>query len=182
MISDIVADEDVPDRLQQMTQLWSGCISGAYREDLFLKEFEQAGFYGVQILERQKDAWQTVEGIEFRSITVQAFKGKQGPSLECNQAVVYRGPFKKVEDDDGHTFYRGKRVAVCDKTFHLLQKEPYAGVFELIEPRAQISVTQAPPFDHRRSTRRDPCETKGEDYHLTSKSEDSCCESTGNCC
>lgn len=31
--------------------------------------------------------------------------------LERNQAVVYRGPFKKVENDDGHTYIRGLR---CD--------------------------------------------------------------------
>ena len=42
-----------------------------------------------------------INGIEFRSVTIVAYKGKQGPCLERNQAV-YRGPFKKVEDDDGH--------------------------------------------------------------------------------
>jgi len=35
----------------------------------------------------------------FFSVTVVAYKGKQGPCLERNQAVVYRGPFKKVVDD-----------------------------------------------------------------------------------
>ncbi|MBA2737920.1 MAG: methyltransferase domain-containing protein, partial [Pyrinomonadaceae bacterium] len=32
-ISDIVADEDVPEHLQANPELWSGCISGAFRED-----------------------------------------------------------------------------------------------------------------------------------------------------
>ena len=39
-ISDIVSDEDVPAELQQDPELWSGCISGAYREDEFLAAFE----------------------------------------------------------------------------------------------------------------------------------------------
>ena len=113
-ISDIVADEDVPKHLQHDPKLWSGCISGALREDLFLKAFEDAGFHGIEIVKRQTEPWRTVEGIEFRSVTVLAFKGKQGPCLERHQALVYRGPFKKVEDDDGHVFHRGERMAVCD--------------------------------------------------------------------
>ena len=93
-ISDIVADEDVPERLQQDPELWSGCISGAFREDRFLKAFEEAGFYGIQIAARQTEPWRTVEGIEFRSMTIVACKGKQGPCLDRNQAVIYRGPFR----------------------------------------------------------------------------------------
>jgi hypothetical protein len=77
VISDIVSDEDVPERLKQDLDLWSGCISGSFREDLFLEAFEQAGFYGVSLLERQQDPWRTVEGIEFRSVTVVAYKGKE---------------------------------------------------------------------------------------------------------
>jgi len=46
VISDIVSDEDVPERLKQDLDLWSGCISGSFREDLFLEAFEQAGFPG----------------------------------------------------------------------------------------------------------------------------------------
>jgi SAM-dependent methyltransferase len=107
-VSDIVADEDVPEHLQRDPQLWSGCISGAYREDAFLRAFEESGFHGIKIAKRQQEAWRTVEGIEFRSMTVLAYKGKQGPCLERNQALVYRGPFKKVEDDDGHLFPRGE--------------------------------------------------------------------------
>ena len=41
------------------------------------------------------DPGRTVEGIEFRSMTIVAHKGKQGPCRERKQAVVYRGPFKK---------------------------------------------------------------------------------------
>jgi hypothetical protein len=49
------------------------------REDKFLEAFEEAGFYGIQIAQRQAEPWRTVEGIEFRSVTVVASKGKQGP-------------------------------------------------------------------------------------------------------
>lgn len=180
-ISDIVADEDVPERMQQDPELWSGCISGAYREDLFLKAFEEAGFHGIEIAKRQTMPWRTVEGIEFRSVTVVACKGKQGPCLERNQALVYRGPLKRVEDDDGHVFHRGERVAVCDKTFHLLQREPYVGMFEPIEPLQPVPLKEARAFDCRRSMRRDPRETKGEGYRVTTEAPGPCCE-PGECC
>lgn len=107
VISDIVADELVPDELQSDPELWSGCISGALTEEGFLRAFEKAGFYGIELLKRDPEPWRTVRGIEFRSVTVRAFKGKQGACLDRNQAVVYKGPFRQVLDDDGHRMERG---------------------------------------------------------------------------
>ncbi|HEX6861446.1 MAG TPA: methyltransferase domain-containing protein, partial [Thermoanaerobaculia bacterium] len=100
VISDIVSDEPVPLELQHDPELWSGCISGAMTETGFLEAFEAAGFHGIRILERQQEPWRTVDGIEFRSVTVEAFKGKAGVCLERRQAVVYKGPFREVVDDD----------------------------------------------------------------------------------
>ena len=174
-ISDIVADEDVPDDLQRDPALWSGCLSGAFREDRFLKAFEAAGFHGIEIVKRQRDPWQTVQGIEFRSVTIVAHKGKQGPCLERNQAVIYRGPFKRVEDDDGHAYPRGERMAVCDKTYQLLGRAPYAGAFDLIDPRETTPLADATPFDCRRGAHRDPRETKGLDYSATTDASGACC-------
>ena len=181
-ISDIVSDEEVPRHLQENSELWSGCISGAFREDLFLQAFEDAGFHGIQVAKRQADPWRTVEGIEFRSVTVVAYKGKQGPCLERNQAVVYRGPFKKVEDDDGHVYHRGVRMATCDKTYRLLQQAPYTGLFDAIEARESIPLAEAGPFDCRRNKVRSPKETKGLDYAETTESIGPCCGPDGVCC
>jgi SAM-dependent methyltransferase len=114
-ISYIVSDEDVPEHLQKDPELWSGCISGAYRDDVFLDAFERAGFYGMEIVKRDEKPWQIVEGIEFRSLTVLAYKGKQGTCRERNQAVIYKGPWKRVIDDDGHVLVRGARMAVTAK-------------------------------------------------------------------
>lgn len=179
-ISDIVADEDVPADLRADPELWSGCISGALREDEFLQAFETAGFHGVHLAERQSVPWKTIRGIEFRSVTVLAFKGKQGPCLERNQALIYKGPFRKVEDDDGHAFPRGARIAVCDKTFHLLQAAPYEGMFAPVEPLTPVPLEQAQPFDCRRSVRRQPRETKGQGYDATTEAAD-CCGPDGCC-
>ncbi|MEO6871513.1 MAG: methyltransferase domain-containing protein [Chthoniobacterales bacterium] len=180
VISDIVSDEAVPEYLQEDAELWSGCISGALTEEGFLQAFSEAGFYGTQILKRDEQPWQTVEGIEFRSVTIEAFKGKQGPCLERNQAVIYRGPFREVLDDDDHRMERGRRYAVCDKTYNLYRRAPYRDFFEFIEPHTDIPLAEAKPFDCSRTTQRHPKETKGQDYKATTDASD-CCDG-GNCC
>jgi arsenite methyltransferase len=182
VISDIVSDEDVPVHLQNDPELWSGCISGAFREDLFLEAFERAGFYGMEIVKRDPGPWRVVEGIEFRSVTVVAYKGKQGPCLERNQAVIYKGPWKKVIDDDGHVLERGSRMAVCDKTFRIYNKEPYKNEIIAVEPLENIDLEDATEFDCRRTARRDPRETKGLEYNVTDLSGAECCEPGGSCC
>lgn len=180
VISDIVCDEEVPLDMQQDPDLWSGCISGALTEHGFLEAFEEAGFYGVRVLERQAEPWQTVAGIEFRSLTVEAYKGKEGACWERGQAVVYRGPFKEVLDDDGHRMERGRRYAVCDKTYQIYGREPYREHFDFIEPLENIPLEEAEPFDCSRTVLRDPRETKGENYDATTEAG-ACCE-PGACC
>lgn len=182
VISDIVSDEDVPPDLQADGRLWSGCISGAFREDEFFLAFEEAGFYGIELVARQAEPWAVVEGIEFRSVTVRAFKGKDGPCLDCNQAVIYKGPWKTVIDDDGHQLYRGQRMAVCDKLFQIYNREPYAGQFEPVEPHAPVPLDDAPEFNCRRNAIRQPAETKrtaGDP--LTILPEGDCC-GPADCC
>ena len=181
VISDIVADEEVPEEMQSDPELWSGCISGALTETGFLEAFERAGFYGIRILQRDAEPWRTVQGFEFRSLTVEAWKGKQGACHERNQAVVYRGPFKEVLDDDDHLLVRGVRQAVCDKTFALLQKEPYREHFDFIEPLTPVPAEAVQPFDCGRSAIRHPRETKGQEYDATSAAAQ-CCGSDGACC
>ena len=180
VISDIVSDEEVPVALQNDPELWSGCISGALTESGFVQAFEDAGFHGIRILKRDAEPWRTVAGIEFRSVTVEAFKGKQGPCFERNQSVIYKGPFKKVLDDDGHALERGQRVAVCDKTFHLYQMEPYRASFDFIEPLTAIPLAEAKPFDCSGTRLRHPKETKGQHYDATTDASQ-CCDG-GDCC
>ena len=183
VISDIVSDEDIPLDLQNDPMLWSGCISGAYTEQGFIEAFAEAGFHGIEVLKYDTAPWQTVAGIEFRSVTIQAWKGKQGPCFERNQAVIYKGPFRKVLDDDGHAMERGKRYAVCDKTFQLCQQAPYREHFAFIEPRLSISPETAQPFDCHRTELRHPKETKGQDYNATTEAAH--CRSGGDgadCC
>ncbi len=183
VISDIVCDEDVPAELRADPELWSGCISGAFREDLFLEAFEQAGFYGITVLERSEQPWRTVAGIEFRSLTIAAYKGKEGACLDQKHAVVLRGPWREVVDDDGHVLRRGVRTAVCEKTFGIYAREPYRAYVDLIEPHVLVPLEDAPPFPCSTTPlRRDPRETKGEGYDLTTDAAAPSCKPGGGCC
>ena len=120
--------------MQQDAHLWSGCLSGALTESDFLKAFETAGFHGIELVKFETEPWQTIEGIEFRSVTVQAFKGKQGPCREQRQAVIYQGPYKCVLDDDGHV-----TIAVCalpsaPKLFNYYKKSPTPVILLISNP------------------------------------------------
>jgi len=142
VISDIVSDREVPRELREDPELWAGCISGALCEEEFLKAFEKAGFHGIQILARSPEPWRVVAGIEFRSLTLAAWKGKQGACIDKGQSVVYLGPFRQVCDDDNHVFRRGVRTPVCDKTFQLLGKKPYRAAFARLR---EDGVTERDP-------------------------------------
>ena len=142
-ISDIVSDREVPEALKKDLDLWTGCLSGAWRRDRFLDAFAEAGFYGIR--EESSRLWKTVEGINFFSVTIRAWKGKQGPCYETGRAAMYRGPFSQITDDDGHVYVRGRFHPVCEKTAELLTRPPYAGHFVVTE--AQGSADDKIPFD-----------------------------------
>ncbi|HEX8200747.1 MAG TPA: methyltransferase domain-containing protein [Isosphaeraceae bacterium] len=180
VISDIVSDADVPADLQADPELWSGCLSGALREDAFLSAFESAGFSGVHLAERRSEPWRTVRGIAFRSVTVLASKGELSPSPEPHQALVYTGPFRLVEDDAGHRFPRGRRVAVSATTFHLLQRPPYEGMFTRVDPLTVIPTEQATPSDGNRSSARHPHATEDPGDDATADAAGDC--GSGGCC
>lgn len=178
-ISDIISDEVAPPSLRNDPVLWSGCISGAFQEMEILKLLEEAGFYGISWDKWDPAPWQVVNGIEFRSATVTAYKGKEGACMEGNQAVIYKGPWRQVQDDDGHVFRRGERAAVCEKTFRIMTKAPYNDQMIPIEPL--VPAIEGKGFDCARTLPRHPRETKGLDYDITTEAA-ACCAPGDACC
>jgi SAM-dependent methyltransferase len=156
-ISDIVSDEPVPAHLKADAHLWSGCISGALQEHEFLQAFIDAGFVAVAYDKWESQAWQVVEGIEFRSVTITAIKPQAEPCLDKGHAVIYRGPFAKVYDDEGHVFYRGQRMAMCERSFNLLTSAAYNDQFIGIAP---VQEQTPQNWCHASGTLRPAAETK----------------------
>jgi len=180
-VSDIVSDDPVPERMKQDPDLWTGCIAGAFHEPAFLAAFERVGFHAIRLDKYGEKPWKTIRGVEFRSVTVTARKGKQGPCWERHQAVIYKGPWKKVEDDDGHTLLRGQRMAVCDKTYRILTGEPYAADVIPVPPLKEVPLRKAKPFACGRSAQRSPAETKGKRYRKTENAAAGCAPGSGCC-
>ena len=60
------------------------------------------------------DPWQVIDGIEFRSATLTAVKPAAANNRANSHAVIYRGPFAVVIDDEGHSYARGQRVNVSE--------------------------------------------------------------------
>ena len=152
------------------------------REDRFVQAFADAGLYGVEIASYQEQPWAIVEGIEFRSVTVVARKGKEGECWEHNEAVIYNGPWKEVVDDDGHVYQRGQRTAVCRKTFQILRQEPYGSAITPVQPLVEIPADDAALFDCTRNERRDPMETKSGIVRADVAPNDDCCGPEGSSC
>jgi arsenite methyltransferase len=66
----------------------------------------------------------------------------------------------------------------------VFSREPYASHVELIEPRVAVPAQQAPPFPCAAGMfRRDPRQTKGQDYRETSEpAPTGCGPNDGSCC
>ena len=182
VISDIVSDEPVPNHLQNDPTLWSGCISGAFMEHEFLQAFADAGFYGIEIVGRQQEAWAIVEGIEFRSMTLQAYKGNAGPCLDLQQAVLYNGPWKSVTDDDGYVLRRGERLSVCGRSYKIYSRDPYQDQVTLIPPTKSVPEAEAGHLDCHNRQVRDPRVTKGNASSATVLPQRDCCGPESDCC
>lgn len=163
VVLDVVSDEDAdPEALLKVGDVDGDAVgrSVARDEDL-LNTLAEVGFYGVTLVRRDEVPWTIVKGVELRRVAVVAHKGKEGPCYEHYQAVMYRGPFSSVQDDDGHVYPRGRQIAVCKKTFDLLSREPYSGQFELNEPLITVPAGAAAPFPcHLTNPVRDPQDLK----------------------
>jgi len=171
-ISDIVADESVPEALKDDPDLWSGCIAGAFQEQAFLEAFARAGFVAIAIDQWADAPWRTVAGIEFRPVTVTARKGEGRACLDCGHAVIYRGPYHSVTDDEDHVYFRGERMAVCERTFRLLTEGPYREHFIGIAPNGTREPT---PWCAPSGTRRAAAHTKGAVHAAPREGNSACC-------
>ena len=182
VISDIVSDETVPIHLQNDPALWSGCISGAFTEHEFLEAFEETNFYGVEIVKRQAEAWAIVEGIEFRSLTVRAFKANEKPDLDLHQAVIYHGPWKSVTNEQGHVFERGVRSSVSGKMFDAFSQYPYREQLSLLPAEAKIEESEAQAFGTHTQPSQNIKPSSKRDASLTILPKGGGCEPEDGCC
>ncbi len=126
-ISDIVSKQPTPQRLKEDAALWSGCISGALEITEFVRELENVGFAAVAIDKFDTTAWREVEGISYHSATFTAVRPSDNEQTQTDDSarVLYKGPWRYVEDDNGTIFERGRVVEVSANTLDHLRNDAY---------------------------------------------------------
>lgn len=122
---------------------------------------DRAGFHGMNLLWATGAPVNEDQGAHIRCFVVEAFRGKQGICLDQGHAVVYRGPWREVVDDDGHRYVRGERTAVCAKTYGVLMRAPYDDMLTGIPSTVPVPLDRAPLFDCATPRLREPGVSKG---------------------
>lgn len=88
---------------------------------------EQAGFVDLHCEKLGDSPCFTVSGIEMRETKLRAF----APLAASGQkrAVLYKGPFKQLQDDQGRTYRRAEPTAVDEATWQRLRASAAADQF-----------------------------------------------------
>jgi ubiquinone/menaquinone biosynthesis C-methylase UbiE len=133
-ISDIVSDRAVPRAWKEDSELWSGCISGAFQEYELLQVFADTGFRAVGYDRWDAQPWRVIDGIAFRAVTLTAVKDLPQTDDRPVHSVLYRGPWAAVIDDSGRQYRRGERIAVSAAQHALLTGTAYGD--SVIDPLA----------------------------------------------
>ena len=101
---------------------------------------EAAGLVGVRMTKFAAAPCFVRDGVGMRELQLEGWKpaGDDAATVE----VMYKGPFRRLTDDDGRDFPRGARVAVPAATAARLRTGPTADAFVVFDPahtRAAVS-------------------------------------------
>jgi SAM-dependent methyltransferase len=128
-ISDIVADQPVPQYLVHDAKKWGDCLSGALTLSNYVAGIVEAGFLGIHLT--TFSPWQVVDGIHLFSVTLTGYKLPPAPPQSTARFATLRGPFSRVVDELGTTYLRGIPQPLTAQTAVLLSQPPLADLFIL---------------------------------------------------
>ncbi len=128
-ISDIVADQPVPQYLVHDSEKWGDCLSGALTLTDYVAGMVGAGFLGIHRL--KSSAWQVIDGIHFFSVTLTGYKLPASAPVSADRYATLRGPFSRVVDELGTTYLRGIPQPITPDAVCLLNQAPLASHFVL---------------------------------------------------
>jgi len=138
-ISDIVADQPVPQYLIHDAQKWGDCLSGALPAWDYLAGLVQAGFLGVH--QMKFSPWSVIDGIHFFSLTLTGYKLSAKMEPNGIRFATLVGPFSRAVDELEQTYHRGKPEPVSTRTAHLLKTPPFERLFLLSDEPASLATT-----------------------------------------
>ncbi len=128
-ISDIVADQPVPQYLVHDAEKWGDCLSGALTLTDYIAGMVGAGFLGIHLI--KASPWQAIDGIHFFSVTLTGYKlFASAPQPDVRYATLC-GPFSRVVDELGTIYLRGIPQPITPDALCLLSHAPLAAHFIL---------------------------------------------------
>ena len=130
-ISDIVADQVVPQYLVHDSAKWGDCLSGALQAKEYIDGMVDAGFGAVH--QMKSTPWQAIDGIHFLSVTLTGYKFPSVTDSETPLYAILRGPFSAVTDELGQRYRRGVPHPIDARTAQLLQSPPLQSLFVLAQ-------------------------------------------------
>jgi len=128
-ISDIVADQPVPQYLMHDVEKWGDCLSGALAFTDYLGGIAGSGFLGIHLI--NFSPWHTIDGIHFFSVTLTGYKLPASARVSEVRYATLRGPFSRVVDELGTTYLRGIPQPITPDIVSLLSQVPLASHFVL---------------------------------------------------
>lgn len=128
-ISDIVADQTVPQYLAHDADKWGDCLSGALTLTDYMAGMMEAGFLGIHLV--KSSPWQVIDGTHFFSVTLTGYKVPPATTPSPIHYATLRGPFNRVVDERGTAYQRGIPQPITPDDAALLSYPPLAGHFVL---------------------------------------------------
>jgi len=136
-ISDIVADQPVPQYLVHDAEKWGDCLSGALTLTDYMAGMTEAGFVGIHLI--KSSPWQRIDGIHFFSVTLTGYKLAVTSAAPPARYATLRGPFSQVIDERGTSYRRGIPQTLTAESAQLLSQPPLADHFLLTSDPVTLS-------------------------------------------
>ena len=95
-------------------------------------ELESAGFVDLYFEKLGQGPCFTADGVECRETKLVGFKPHPRHVALQSYQVLYRGPFRAIEDDRGQKFRRGQWTTIDAATWQHLQSTPHRDQFVLV--------------------------------------------------
>lgn len=130
-ISDIVADQPIPNYLIYDKAKWGDCLSGALTIKDYWGGLRAAGFKGLHQV--HSIPWRVIDGIQFLSVTLTGYKLASTSTTASPVFATLTGPFSHVVDELGTVFTRGNPQQVDERTAALLALPPYQNRFVMAD-------------------------------------------------
>jgi SAM-dependent methyltransferase len=156
-ISDIVADQTVPQYLVHDTEKWGNCLSGALPVADYIGGMASAGFLAIHQV--KTIPWQRIDGIQFLSVTLTGYK----PSSRLDARDLFAtlvGPFSRATDELGQEYRRGVPQLIDARSAELLGAPPFRRLFVLAE--SPVTIEPADPRWLAVLPEQKPCVWKGD--------------------